>query len=96
VTTVQWWVNEDCGYTDHGTTHLNLRINRSGRFNGTDNHSVPGWLGGSSWGQHIWGRLTGTTATVTVDDYSSGQSQSICDGQHTFHATDSALDQGRG
>jgi hypothetical protein len=88
VKTVNWWMKEDCGYTetDHGATHLNTPIKRDGSFNRSITWSYPGWLGGSSGGTHIWGRLKGNTATVTVDDYASGQSQSPCEGRHTFHA----------
>ena len=86
VTKVNWWLLEDCGQIFKGPTHLNAPIKRDGRFNGSVSYSIPGNLGGSSGGTHIWGRIYGATATVTIDDYSSGQSQSICEGRHTFHA----------
>ena len=88
VTIVHWVMNEDCVdiETHHGPTRLNARIKRNGRFNKTVTFSYPGYLGGSSGGTHIWGRLNGATATVTIDDYASGQSQSPCEGKHTFHA----------
>ena len=86
VRTVNWWMNEQDCPPGHGPTHLNTRIKRNGRFNETITYSIPGWLGGWSGGTHIWGRLSGSTATVTIDDWSSGQSVSICEGKHTFHA----------
>jgi hypothetical protein len=86
VTKVNWVLLEDCGQTFNGPTHLNARIKRNGRFSGSVTYSIPGNLGGSSGGTHIWGRINAATATVTIDDYSSGQSQSICEGRHRFLA----------
>lgn len=85
---VNWVLLEDCGQTFNGP--LNARIKQEGRFNGLASYSIPGNLGGWSGGTHIWGRLTGSTATVTIDDYSSGQSESICEGRHKFHAVKAA------
>jgi hypothetical protein len=95
VKTVAWWVKLDCGYAQHGPTHVNTRIKRNGRFNYHDN-----FIGGppfdTEYDIHIFGRLNGTTATVTVDFGSSGLSQSVCEGKHTFHAVDTSVLQGRG
>ena len=95
VNTVAWAVMLDCGYTQTGPTHANTRIKRNGRFNYHNN-----FIGGPPFYTevdiHIFGRLNGTTATVTVDYGSSGMSQSVCEGKHTFHAVDAALNQGRG
>jgi hypothetical protein len=90
VAKVDWFLLEDCGQTFKGPTHLNAPIKPDGRFNKTVSYSIPGSLGGFSGGTHIWGRLKGATATVTIDDYSSGQSESSCEGRHKFHAVKTA------
>lgn len=95
VTTVAWVVKLDCGGTQNGPTHANTRIKRNGRFNYHNN-----FIGGPPFDTevdiHIFGRLSGNTATVTVDFSSSGVSQSVCEGKHTFHATIASPGQGRG
>ena len=96
VKTVNWALHAkpagSCVGTYTGPTHVNTRIKRNGRFN-YHNNSIGG---GTEFDVHIWGRLNGTTMTVTVDFGSSGVSQSVCEGKHTFHAVDAALLQGRG
>jgi hypothetical protein len=95
VGTVAWWLNDDCGETVHGPTHLNASIKQNGRFNkkvAVQTHDVFD----TEYDVHVWGRLNGSTATVRIDEISSGLSQSVCEGQHTFHAVDAALEQGRG
>jgi hypothetical protein len=94
VKTVAWVLKLDCGGTAKGPTHANTRI-RNGRFNYHNN-----FIGGPPFDTevdiHIFGRLNGNSATVTVDFSSSGLSQSVCEGKHTFHATTAAPGQGRG
>ncbi len=89
VTTVDWLLEGQC---TPNPTHLNARIKRNGRFNDTIGYGGGGVIGGT----HIWGRLNGSMATVTVDSYLSGESIGVCDYQHTFHPVDRALPSGRG
>ena len=95
VKTVAWAVKLDCGGTENGPTHANTRIQRNGRFNYHNN-----FIGGPPFDTEvdiqIFGRLNGNTATVTVDFSSSGLSQSVCEGKHTFHAVHAAPNGGRG
>ena len=95
VKTVGWAVKLNCGFTQTGPTHANTPIKRNGRFN-YHNNFISGPPFFTEVDIRIFGQLNGTSATVTVDFSSSGESQSVCEGKHTFHAVDLALLQGRG